>query len=170
MRLTKNKLRQIIKEALSAENLDKLVLLLWNPDPNVRRNQAQSLMQALGITEQQILEYVLSDVTFEFSTPDYFYVIFKKPFGYSDMTSLDDEEISEYGKWGDFYRLAIDLSFDEGREGLALYLNLALSFEKQIFNDLDDSDMPRPEFIFYKDFIEYLINRIAKEPFADKVL
>ena len=80
MRLTKNKLRRIIKESLKAEYLDKLILLLWNPDLTIRRDQAQSLMKSLGITEQQILEHVFNDVSFDFYGEDFIYAIFKKPF------------------------------------------------------------------------------------------
>ena len=168
MRLTKNKLRQIIKESLEAEYLDKLILLLWNSDPRIRRNQAQSLMKSLGITEQQILEHAFIDVSFKFYDEGIFYAIFKKPFADSDVTGIDDDHVSNHGIYGDYYKFPI-VPHRRGRETLKFAVGIEADVQKKYFRDFGE-DMSIPEYIFYKDFPEYLTDRIAKEPFADKVL
>lgn len=168
MKISKNKLRQIIKESLKAEYLDKLILLLWNPDLTIRRDQAQSLMKALGITEQQILEYVFDDVSFKFYDKGIIYAIFKKPFADSDVTGIDDDHVSNHGIYGDYYKFPI-VPHGRGRETLKFAVGIEAAVQKKYFRDMGE-DMSIPEYIFYEDFPEYLTDRIAKEPFADKVL
>tara|TARA_R100001086_G_scaffold241512_1_gene168483 strand:+ start:189 stop:686 length:498 start_codon:yes stop_codon:yes gene_type:complete len=165
VKLTKNKLRRIIKESLKAEYLDKLILLLWNPDLTIRRDQAQSLMKSLGITEQQILEHVFNDVSFDFYGEDFIYAIFKKPFADSDMTNVDDEDTSEYGN---NYKFPI-VPHRRGRETLKFAVGIEAAVQKKYFRDMGE-EMIIPEYIFYEDFPEYLTDKIAKEPFADKIL
>ena len=162
MKLTKNKLRQIIKESLKAEHLDNLILLLWNPDLTIRRDQAQSLMKSLEITEQQILEHVFNDVSFDFYGEDFIYAIFKKPFADIDMTNLDDEE------YGNLYKFPI-VPHRRGRETLKFAVGIEAEVQKKYFRDMGE-EIIIPEYIFYEDFPEYLTDRIAKEPFADKIL
>jgi len=162
VKLTKNKLRQIIKESLKAEHLDNLILLLWNPDLTIRRDQAQSLMKSLEITEQQILEHVFNDVSFDFYGEDFIYAIFKKPFADIDMTNLDDEE------YGNLYKFPI-VPHRRGRETLKFAVGIEAEVQKKYFRDMGE-EIIIPEYIFYEDFPEYLTDRIAKEPFADKIL
>lgn len=162
MKITRRQLRRIIKESLNAEGLDKLILLLWHPDLTVRRDQAQSLMKSLGITEQQILEHVFNDVSFDFYGEDFIYAIFKKPFADSDMTNLDDEE------YGNYYKFPI-VPHRRGRETLKFAVGIEAAVQKKYFRDMGE-EIIIPEYIFYEDFPEYLTDRIAKEPFADKIL
>ena len=140
MRLTKNKLRRIIKESLKAEYLDKLILLLWNPDLTIRRDQAQSLMKSLGITEQQILEHVFNDVSFDFYGEDFIYAIFKKPFAGIDMTNLDDEE------YGNLYKFPI-VPHRRGRETLKFAVGIEAEVQKKYFRDMGE-EIIIPEYIF----------------------
>ena len=163
MKITRRQLRRIIKESLNAEGLDKLILLLWHPDLTVRRDQAQSLMKSLGITEQQILEHVFNDVSFDFYGEDFIYAIFKKPFADSDMTNLDDEE------YGNYYKFSIVPPYRRGRETLKFAVGIEAAVQKKYFRDMGE-EIIIPEYIFYEDFPEYLTDRIAKEPFADKIL